>query len=402
MNWRSVAETLTITLAAMATSLVLFGLFMLLMAGVPPSRLYTEMFVGGFGTRFSWQNTLTRAAPLILTALCTALPARLGLIVIGGEGALILGGLAAVSAGLLLQGSPVLAIQLAMLLAGMLAGGLLIAFVGALRDRRGVNETIASLLVTYIAIGVFSFLVEGPMRDPASLNKPSTYPIANEVTIGKMGRWIGEAVLPSLREATPRIAALVEGLSGFLDVHWGLAFGVIYCLIAYIVLDHTTFGFAARMVGGNVRAAQAAGLPVGRLILIACLLGGGAAGLAGAVEIAAVHRQANASLIAGYGFTGILVSFIARHHPLGIIPAAILFGGLGASSGVLQRRLHVPDASVQVLMGIMFVMILLFDTLYGRFRVFQPRLELTSPAEEHPQPAPPSMPRSEPQEALVP
>jgi simple sugar transport system permease protein len=299
------------------------------------------------------------------------LPARLGLIVIGGEGALVLGGLAAVCAGLRLQGAPVPVAQAGMLLTGMLAGGLLIALVGALRDRRGVNETIASLLVTYIAIGVFNFLVEGLLRDPASLNKPSTYPIPKEMMFGNM---LG------------------------MDVHWGLGFGIIYCVIAYVLIEHTTFGFAARMVGGNVRAAQTAGLPVGQLILIACLLGGGAAGLAGAVEIAAVHGQANATLIAGYGFTGILVSFIARHHPLGIIPAAILFGGLSASSGVLQRRLNLPDASVQVLMGIIFVMILLFETFYGRFRIFQPRLHLTSPAEEHTRPA---APRNQPQEAIL-
>jgi ABC-type uncharacterized transport system permease subunit len=371
MSWRSIAETFSITCAALATSLVLFGIFIFLKAGVPPSQLYYEMFVGGFGGAFSWQNTLTRAAPLILTALCTALPAHLGLIVIGGEGALVLGGLAAVSAGLALQGAAVPVVQGGMMLAGMVTGGLFIGFVGLLRDRRGVNETISSLLLTYIAIGLFNYLVEGPLRDPASLNKPSTYPIPKEAMIGN--------------------------LFG-LDVHWGLAFGIAYCLVAYVLLDHTTFGFAARMVGGNIRAAQAAGLPVGRLILIACLLGGGAAGLAGAVEIAAVHGQANATLIAGYGFTGILVSFIARHHPLSIIPAAILFGGLSASSGVLQRRLHLPDASVQVLMGIIFVMILLFETLYGRFRVFLPRLALTGPVEERPPAARPSTA----QEALVP
>jgi simple sugar transport system permease protein len=370
MSWRSIAETLSITLAALVTSLVLFGIFIFLKAGVLPSQLYYEMFVGGFGSAFSWQNTLTRAAPLILTALCTALPARLGLIVIGGEGALVLGGLAAVSAELMLPGAPVPMVRLSMFVAAIFVGGVYIAFVGILRDRRGVNETIASLLMTYIAIGVFNFLVEGPLRDPASLNKPSTYPIPKEVMIGNM---FG------------------------LDVHWGLAFGIGYCLLAYVLIDHTTFGFAARMVGGNIRAAQTAGLPVGRLILITCLLGGGAAGLAGAVEIAAVHGQANATLIAGYGFTGILVSFIARHHPLGIIPAAILFGGLSASSGVLQRRLLLPDASVQVLMGIIFVMILLFETLYGRFRVFQPRLVLISHASADPRPAP----RNEVQEALI-
>src|SRR5438876_9174815 len=148
MNWRGIAETLLITVAALATSLVLFGIFIVLKAGVPPSKLYTEMFVGAFGSAFSWQNTLSRAAPLILTALCTALPARLGLIVIGGEGALVLGGLAAVSTGLLLAGAPPLGTQIGMALAGMAAGGLVIAFVGILRDRRGVNETIASLLLT--------------------------------------------------------------------------------------------------------------------------------------------------------------------------------------------------------------------------------------------------------------
>src|SRR5216684_2294091 len=104
MNWREMAEALCITLVALGASILLFGLIMFC-RGVSPSELYYWMYVGGFGTRFSWQNTLTRAAPLILTALCTALPARLGLIIIGGEGALALGGLAAVSIGLLLQGA---------------------------------------------------------------------------------------------------------------------------------------------------------------------------------------------------------------------------------------------------------------------------------------------------------
>jgi simple sugar transport system permease protein len=140
-------------------------------------------------------------------------------------------------------------------------------------------------------------------------------------------------------------------------------------------MDHTTFGFACRMVGGNVRSAQAAGLPVGRLLLIACFLAGGAAGLAGMVEIAAVHRQASASVLAGYGYTGILVAFIARQHPLGIIPAAILFGGLSAASGLLQRRLGLNDATMELFKGIVFVMILLSETLYGRFRIFQKQFD---------------------------
>src|SRR5260370_38646184 len=238
-------ERIAVPALALLASAIAFGLLLIVYAGVDPLEAFALMYQGAFGTKFSWQNTLTRAAPLILTALCTALPARLGLIVIGAEGALVLGGLASVSVGLLLNGAPVLGVQIGMGLAGMLAGGLLIALVGLLRERRGVNETIASLLLTYIAIAVFSFLVEGPMRDPASLNKPSTYPIAPESMLGK--------------------------LFG-MDIHLGLAFGIVFCLVAYVLMDHTTFGFAARMVGGNIRAAKAAGLPVGRLIFTSCLL----------------------------------------------------------------------------------------------------------------------------------
>src|SRR5437773_1605633 len=142
MNWRDTAQTFTITLAAILSSMILFGVFMLLVAGISPFELYRLMYEGSFGHPFSRENTLSKAAPLILTALCCALPARIGLIVIGGEGALVLGGLAAACTGLVLQGSPVLVVQIAMMAAGMLVGGLTIALIGALRHGRGVNETI--------------------------------------------------------------------------------------------------------------------------------------------------------------------------------------------------------------------------------------------------------------------
>jgi len=350
---RDFFQTFLITLAAIVASMLIFSVFMFCYSKVSPVELFQYMYVGSFGSAFSIQNTLEKAAPLILAALCTALPARVGYINIGAEGALVLGGLAAVSTGLALQGGPPVLVQPTMAIAGMLAGGLLIAFVGLLRHWRGVNETISSLLMVYIVIKVFNFLVEGPMKDPASANKPSTFEIPESLWIGKM---FGT------------------------DIHWGLAFGIVFCVLSYFLMYHTTFGFSAQMVGGNVRAAQASGLPVGWVIFITCSLAGAAAGLAGMVEIATGEHRANASLIADYGFTGILVSFMARHHPLGIIPVAFLFGGLNASSGLVQRRLQVPEASIQVFMGIMFVMILAFETLYGRFKIFLPRQLKEAPA----------------------
>jgi simple sugar transport system permease protein len=131
------------------------------------------------------------------------------------------------------------------------------------------------------------------------------------------------------------------------------------------------FGVAARVAGGNIRAAKVVGLSVGKLILIICFLAGAAAGLAGMMEVAAVQGRANANLAAGYGFAGILVAFLARQNPLAVVPVAILLGGIGASGGLLQRRLGLPDASVLVLQGMIFVMVLASDSLYGRFGIFK-------------------------------
>jgi general nucleoside transport system permease protein len=341
----SAGEYVAIPALALLAALVLFGVFVAWF-GKNPVDLYFYMYQGAFGTWFSWQNTLTRAAPLILTALCTALPAQLGMVIIGGEGALLMGGLAATAAALAVQGAPPLLVDLVMALAGMAAGGLWIAMSGALRHYRGVNETISSLLLVYIALAILNYLVEGPMRDPTSLNKPST-------------REIG-------------IANMIGSIPGT-DVHWGFVVGILAATFAYVLIFHTVFGFAARVAGGNVRAAKIVGLGVGRLILITCMLAGAAAGLAGMIEIAAVQGRANANLAVGYGFTGILVSFLARHNPLAIVPVAILLGGINASGGLLQRRLGLPDASVLVLQGMIFVSVLMSETLYGRFRIFRRR-----------------------------
>jgi len=332
---RDTVLDIVLPVAALVAALLLFGLFVWL-GGTSPVETWMLLFKGAFGDWFSWQNTLQRAAPLMLTALCVALPARAGLVIIGGEGALVLGGLAAAALPYAVP-LPVNVIGTAMVcLAGMAAGAAWIALAGALRQYRGVNETISSLLLAYTAIAIFKQLVEGPLRDPATLNKPSTRSLDEALRIG--------------------------GIAGY-DVHWGLVLGIAACVGLGLWLSLTARGFSVRVVGGNPRTAQLVGLPATRLILLACALGGACAGLAGAVEVAAVHTNANASLIAGYGYAGILVAFIARQNPIAIIPVAILFGGFGAAGSLLQRRLGLPDASVQVLQGIAFVLILASEAL---------------------------------------
>ncbi|MEM7523338.1 MAG: ABC transporter permease, partial [Pseudomonadota bacterium] len=319
-----------------------FSVFLLLL-GKSPADFFALVYKAGFGTAFSWQNTLSRVAPLLLTALCVALPARLGLVVIGGEGAIVLGGLAAAVVGVGLTGLPGFAAMPLMMAAAMIAGGAWIGTVGALRHKRGVNETISSLLMAYIAIALMNHLVEGVFRDPTSLNKPSTAPLDAAMKVGE-----------------------IPGMG----VHWGVFAGVIGCIAAWVIVEKTTWGFAARIAGGNVRAAQIQGLPVGRLIIAFTAAGGACAGLAGYFEVAAVHGSANASLAAGYGYTGILIAFLARHNMLAIIPVAVLLSGFEASSGLIQRRMDLPDATILVLEGFVFVAILASETLYGRAPVF--------------------------------
>jgi len=348
-SWQSPAEAVLLPVGALAAALLAFGVFVWF-GGHDPREAWALLFRGAFGDAFSWQNTLLRAAPLMLTGLAVAIPARAGLIVIGGEGAFALGALGAAALPALLPVTGT-AGSAGVLLCGAAFGALWVALAGALRQWRGVNETISSLLLGYIALALFRHFVEGPMRDPASLNKPSTLPLADSLRIG--------AIAP-------------DSMLG--DVHWGLAFGVLVCVAAGVWLSFTTSGFGLRIVGGNVRAARLVGLPANRLIVLACAAGGACAGLAGATEVAAVHGAANTSVLAGFGYTGILVSFVARHNPWAVAPVAVLFGGFAAAGSLLQRRMGLPDASVLVLQGFAFVTILAAESLRGR--LFQMRLTL--------------------------
>ncbi|MBO6919889.1 MAG: ABC transporter permease [Rhizobiaceae bacterium] len=341
LKWVPRLEFVAIPIFAVICGFVIFSIFLVLL-GKSPTDFFALVYKAGFSTAFSWQNTLSRAAPLLLAALCVALPAKLGLVVIGGEGAIALGAVAAGAIGAYLTNvSGVIALPI-LFLASAFTGAFWIGLVGFLRIKRGVNETIASLLMAYIAIAISNHLIESVFRDPASLNKPST---------------------ASLSEAL-RVGAMPIGI----DVHWGFLAGLIACIVSWILVEKTTLGFSARIAGGNIRAAQVQGLPVAKLIIGFTALGGAIAGIAGFYEVTAVHGSANASVFAGYGYTGILIAFLARHNALAIVPITIMLAGFEASSGLIQRRMDLPDATILVFEGIVFVTILFSETLYGRFR----------------------------------
>lgn len=329
--------------ATVLLSMALFGLFCAA-SGAPFFSVFASIYRAGFESWYSWQNSLLRAAPLMLCALCTAIPARAGIITVGNEGSFVVGGLAAAAAGLATQSAPAVISLIAMALAGGVAGGAWLALAAGLQHYRGVNAVISSLLLNYIALALLLQLVEGPMRDPASLNFPATYPIAESHQLG---------AIPGTR------------------VHLGLIFGVVASILAWFLLEHTVWGMKVKVVGGNARTARLVGLPIGRLVLFAGFLGGACAGLAGMVEVAAVHGRASQAISAGYGYVGILVAFLAAQAPLRILVISLILGAVVASGGSLQRDFNLPDSSIAVFEGILFLLILASETLYGRFSWLQ-------------------------------
>jgi simple sugar transport system permease protein len=178
------------------------------------------------------------------------------------------------------------------------------------------------------------------------LNFPATYPIPESHQLGH---------IPGSR------------------VHYGLVFGVIACLLAWFLLERTVWGMKVKVVGGNARTAKLVGLPLGRVILTAAFLGGACAGLAGMVEVAAIHGRASQAISAGYGYVGILVAFLARQSPLRILFTSLLLGAVLASGGSLQRDHELPDATITVFEGIAFLAVLASETLSGRFSFVRPR-----------------------------
>src|SRR5258708_2527282 len=311
LRMRANSEYVAIPAFALLMAALLFALF-LLAIGKSPIDFVDYVWRGGFGTAFSFQNTLQRSAPLILTALAVAIPARIGLIMIGGEGALVLGGFVAAAVAIPMIGvaPPILTLPI-MVAFAMIVGAVWVGLAGFLRYARGVNETISSLLLTYIGIPIMNFFFEAALRDVSNSNMLSTKTLGDAYMIGK-----------------------IPGT----DVHWGFAVGILLCIALYFFLERTTFGFAARVTGGNFRAALAQGLPVGRLIVACSAIAGACAGLAGFFEVAAIQARANASLASGFGFTAILLPFLARPNPLVIPPVAIPFCGLAAAGGPLHPR----------------------------------------------------------------
>ena len=339
------AAQLAAPLLAVAFTLAV-GSLLVLWAGAPVGQAYALLLEGGFGSRFAWSETLTRAVPLILTGLAAAVAFRARLFNIGAEGQLYAGALAAVAVGgaapFATAEAPAALLLPLMLLAAAGAGALLLLGPALLKCRLGVDEVVTTLLLNFVVLLLVSLLLDGPMKDPAAMG------------------WPQSVALPESLQLCPLLART--------RLHTGLLIALGLALALWALLETTTFGFELRAVGANANAAAFAGMPVGWTTVRVALLSGALAGLAGAVEVAGRTGYVTLDMSPGYGYSGIVIAMLAGLNPLGVVAAAVFVAGILVGADSMSRAVAVPTYIADVIVAVA-LLAMLVATLGAQYRI---------------------------------
>ncbi len=325
-------------MGAVLAALVLAG-GLIAAAGVNPLAAYAEMLRGALGSRLSVTEMLTRATPLIFTGLAAAVAFRAKLWNIGGEGQFFVGALITAWIGHTLAGPGWLGVPL-LLLAGMLAGALLLAGPAYLRLRFGVDEVVTTLLLNFIVVLFVGLMIEGPLRDPLAFGWPQSVPVDSAFR------------LPDL---VPRTR-----------LHIGLPIAIVAAGVVWLVLARSVFGAETRAAGLNPGAAAFAGISLPRTIMGVALLSGGLAGLAGSVEVLGVTAGVTTTMSPGFGYAGIVVAMLAALHPAGVVAAAVFVATVFVGADAMSRATGVPSfiADVIVALCLLTMIVALLFTTY--------------------------------------
>ncbi len=321
---------------------LLVGALLLAIAGRDPLVVYGAMARGAFGSVNGLAETLVKTIPLLLAALGVSIAFRMLLWNIGAEGQLYLGAIAATGVTLwVLPGAPAWILIPAMILAGAAGGALWALIPGALRAYLKTSEIITSLMLNYVAILLAEYLVYGPWRNPQGMGFPGT---ATFPDAAWLPRW------------------------GTTRVHLGIVLGLGAAVAIWVLLRRTWWGYEIRVVGENERAARYAGIPINRNILLVMALSGALAGMAGMSEVAGLSHALQRNLSPGYGYTAIIVAWLARLNPAAIVLVAFLFAGLLVGGDQLQISTGLPAAIAPMLQGTILFFVLGGEVL-GKYRI---------------------------------
>ena len=333
------------TVAAVAVALVISGIIIAAVGG-DPVLSYLHILNAAFGSIGVLSDTLVKATPLLLTGLACALAFRMRLWNIGAEGQFLLGAWGAsavVLAPLLPAGTPAIIVIPAMMLAGAAAGAVWGLIPGVLKARLGVNEIITTLMLNYVALFWIQFWVFGPWSE-GGFQQTRPFP--------------PEAVLPRLTDFSSSVPAFAG-----LTVHLGLIFGIVAAGIVWVVLVRSRWGYEIRLIGDSPKAARYAGIDIKRNIIVVFAISGALAGLAGMSEVSVVVHKLQDRISPGYGFTAIIIAYLARFDPLKVIVAAVLFGAL-----ILAGREIQPSGVPAMIQGIILFSLIVAE-VFVRYRV---------------------------------
>jgi len=328
-----------VTMLAVVLAFGLVGVF-IAVTGKDVVKVYTKMITGAFATEFGLTETLVKAIPLMICGLGVSLAYRIQVWNIGAEGQFVAGALAATAVIIYLPGQPFWVAIPLMMLAGLAAGALWGLFTALPKIFFNVNELIISLMLNYVALLALDFFVFGPWRDPNGMNFPGT-----------------------------RLFTAAESLPVLGDsrLHLGLLFGLAAVVILAVMVQSTRWGYELRLLGANPEAARHAGINVKTHVVIVMLVSGGLAGLAGMAEVSGVTHRLLYGISPGYGYTAIIVAWIARLNPFGIVVSSVLFGGL-IVGGYSVQTLGLPSSVSNLLQGAV-LFFLIAGSILGKVRL---------------------------------
>ncbi|KRE18273.1 sugar ABC transporter permease [Bosea sp. Root381] len=316
---------------------MLLGMIVFTAMGYDGFHGVESIFLRPFLEPQRWADLGVKAAPLVMIALGLAIGFRANVWNIGAEGQYIMGAIAGTGVALATYEMTGWWILPAMALAGVLGGMAWAAIPALLRVRLQVSEILTSLMLTYVAVQVLYFLVRGPWKDPDGFNFPQTRMFTADQTL----------------------PAMMEGSL----VHLGIPVALLIALVAWLVLERTTAGYAVKVVGLAPAAARHGGFSAGTVTWATLLASGGLAGLAGLFEAAGPFGQLTPQFPVGYGFTAIIVAFLGRLHPLGIVLGGIVLAATYVGGEIAQSTVRLPQAATGMFQALLLFMLLATDVL---------------------------------------
>ncbi len=308
-----------------------FAGFLLLAAGINPLEAYREILIEAVGSTYGLSETLVKATPLILAGLGVSIAFRMQIWNIGAEGQIYIGAMGATWVALFSGLENHWMLMITMFSAAFICGGLWAGVAGFLRARWSVNEVIVTLLMNYIAILLVDYLVYGPWRDPQGFNFPLTAQFADAA----------------------RFASFFDT-----RLHSGFFLALVFALLLYLFMERTVWGYQIKVIGSNPQAARYAGMRTGQAVFWVLFLSGAIAGVAGFSEVAGLQYRLQHGLSPGYGYTAIIIAWLARRSAIGVVIVSLLMGILLVGGDSLQMLWQLPIAFVYAFQGLILFFLL--------------------------------------------